>query len=102
MAINEGRQNRRIIENRSGNESPAQTIPKSAAYTRITIALPTFVVLVLRQRAKDRNLTVSAVIEPLIIEGVMLDEVERMVKQSPEFKRIAMEWMRNAVTRTNP
>jgi hypothetical protein len=45
---------------------------------------------------------VSAVVEPLIIETVMLDEVGRMVKQSPEFKRIAMEWMRSAVVRKKP
>jgi hypothetical protein len=73
-----------------------------ASKQNLRLTLSTFAVLVLQQRAKDRNLTVSAIVEPLIIETVMLDEVERMVKQSPEFKRIAMEWMRNAVTRTNP
>jgi hypothetical protein len=72
------------------------------ARTRITVTLPTFAVLVLRERAKNQRVSVSTIVEPLIIEGVMLDEVERMVKQSPEFKRIAMEWMRNAATRTNP
>src|SRR4051794_16216030 len=70
-----------------------------ASTQHLRLTLSTFAVLVLRQRAKDRNVTVSAVVEPLIIEGVMLDEVERMVKQSPKFARIAKEWMRDAAAK---
>jgi hypothetical protein len=32
----------------------------------------------------------------------MLDEVERLMKQSPEFAGVAVEWMRSAVARKNP
>jgi len=72
------------------------------ARNRITVTIPTFAVFVLRERAKNQRVSVSAVVEPLILEGIMLDEVERMMKQSPEFARVATEWMRNAVARKNP
>lgn len=72
------------------------------ARTRITVTLPTFAVFVLRERAKNQHMSVSAVVEPLILEGIMLDEVERMIQQSPDFARVAVEWMRNAVARKNP
>jgi hypothetical protein len=32
----------------------------------------------------------------------MLDEVERLTKQSPEFARIAADWMPSAVASKNP
>ena len=69
---------------------------RSEAYRRITFTLPTFAVLVLRHRAKDQNVSVSAVLETLILDGVMLDEVERLIKRSPEFERVAEGWMRSA------
>ncbi|HEV7488698.1 MAG TPA: hypothetical protein VGQ65_23740 [Thermoanaerobaculia bacterium] len=102
MAINEGRQKRRITENRSRKESPAKAIAKRVAYSRITLTLSTFAVYVLRHRANEQHLTVSAIVETLILDGVMVPEVERLMKQSPEFARVAVEWMRNAVMRTNP
>jgi hypothetical protein len=43
---------------------------------------------------------VSAVVEESILEGVMLDEVERMAKASPDFARVANDWMRSAVPGT--
>jgi hypothetical protein len=64
--------------------------------TTMQVTLPTFTVLVLRQRASDRHLSVSAVVDESILDGVMLDEVERMAKASPDFARIAKEWMRSA------
>jgi hypothetical protein len=71
----------------------------STAYSRITVTLPTFAVLVLRHRAKGQHLSVSAIIEPLILDDILIDEVERLMKDSPEFARVAVEWMRNAVPR---
>jgi len=67
--------------------------------SELRVTLPTFAVLVLRQRAKDQRVRLSAVVETLILDGVMLDEVERLMKQSPEFARVAVEWMRSAVAR---
>jgi hypothetical protein len=72
------------------------------ARTRITITLPTFAVFVLRERAKNERVSVSAVVEPLILEGIMLDEVERLIKLSPGFARVATDWMRSAVARKKP
>jgi hypothetical protein len=69
------------------------------ARTRITMTLPTFVVCVLQRRAKEQRISVSAVVETLMLDHILIDEVERLMKQSPEFKRIAMEWMRNAMPR---
>lgn len=69
------------------------------AHSRITITLPVFVVLVLRHRAEDRHLSVSAIIETLVLNDILINEVERLMKQSPEFAEVAVEWMRNAVPR---
>ena len=57
----------------SGKRSPVRTT--------LRVALPTLAVLVLRQRAKDRHVNVSAVIEDMILETVMLDELQAMAKQ---------------------
>lgn len=99
MTINEGRQTRRIRETRSGNESQSQRKLGTVARSRVTVALPTFAVLVLRHRAEDQHLNVSAIVETLILDGIMLDEVERLMKQSPAFARVAKDWMRHAVVR---
>jgi hypothetical protein len=63
------------------------------------VTLPTFAVLVLQHRANEQHVTVSAIVETLILDGVMVPEVERLMKQSPEFASVAKEWMRNAVPR---
>ena len=98
MNINEGRQKRRIRETRSGKESQSRRKRKRIASSRVAITLPAFAVFVLRHRAKDQHLTVSAIIESLVLDDILIDEVERLMKQSPEFARLAVEWMRNAVT----
>jgi len=72
---------------------------RESLYSAIRVRLPTFAILVLRRRAADQKSSVSAVVEALILDEILLDEVERMVKQSPEFKRVAIEWMREAVVR---
>ena len=98
MNINEGRQKRRISETRSGKESQSQRNRGTFASSRLAITLPTFAAFVLRHRAKDQRISVSAIIETLVLDDILLDEVERLMKQSPEFARLAVEWMRNAVT----
>jgi hypothetical protein len=69
---------------------------KAQPGTAIRVTLPTFAVLVLRQRASDRNLSMSALVEALILENIMIDEVERMMKESSDFARIAVDWFRDA------
>lgn len=71
------------------------------AHSRITITLPMFTVLVLRHRVKDRHLSVSAIVGQLILDDILIDEVDRLMKLSPEFKEVALEWMRNAPPRKN-
>src|SRR5438270_6408442 len=99
MAINEGRQNRRITENRSGRGSQAQTIPKSAVYSRITVNLPTFAVLMLRRFAEresgkhGRAETVSTLLEGWILVLINPREINKAAKASPEFKRLATAWV---------
>jgi hypothetical protein len=65
----------------------------------LPVTLPAFVVRILQRRAKDRNITVSAVIEESILDGIMLDEVQRMAEQSPDFARIARLWIRSERTK---
>jgi hypothetical protein len=70
-----------------------------AASNSITVTLPAFVVRVLQRRANDRNLSVSAVVEESILDGIMLDEVQRMAELSPDFARIAKAWIRSEVAK---
>jgi hypothetical protein len=72
---------------------------KRAPCSRLRVTIPTFAVYVLQQRATDQNVSVSAVVEALILDGVMVDEVEHLMKRSPVFARVAVEWMRSAVVR---
>ena len=65
----------------------------------LQVTLPAFVVRILQRRAKERELTVSAVIEESILVGIMLDEVGRMAEQSPDFARIAKAWIRSEVAK---
>jgi hypothetical protein len=71
--------------------------PPSRSVLRVT--LPAFAVLVLRQRARDKRLSVSVVVEELILANIMTDELQAMTRQSPDFARMAEEWFRSAITR---
>jgi len=65
----------------------------------IEVVLPPFIVRVLERRAKDRGMSVSALVEESILDGIMLDEVQRMAEQSPDFARIARVWIRSERTK---
>lgn len=99
MTINEGRQNRRIHKSGSGKESGARTIQKSAVYSRITVTLPTFAILMLRRFAEQRNdkcdgtETVSTILEGWILALLSAAELNKAAKASPEFKRVATAWV---------
>lgn len=65
----------------------------------LRVTLPAFVVRILQRRAKERELTVSAVVEESILDGIMLDEVQRMAERSPDFARVAKAWIRSEVAK---
>jgi hypothetical protein len=65
----------------------------------IQVTLPAFVVRILQRRATDRKLSVSTVVEESILDGIMLDEVQRMAELSPDFARIAKTWIRSEVAK---
>jgi hypothetical protein len=58
----------------------------------LQVTLPTWIVLLLRQRAKDRKQSVSAVLETILLDHIMLDEVGTMARRSPAFARSFTEW----------
>jgi hypothetical protein len=74
-------------------------IRKSAVYSRITVTLPTFAILMLRQFAKresgkrGRAETVSTLLEGWILALLSPREIEKAAKASPEFRRIAAAWV---------
>jgi hypothetical protein len=70
-----------------------------AENTVLRVTLPTFAALVLQQRAKDQRVTVSAILEPVILENILLGEVGRMARESPDFARAANDWLRSEVAR---
>lgn len=68
-------------------------------YRTIRVELPTFAVIALRKRARDRGKPVSSLVERLILEDLMVDEVGAMIADSPDFARMFSEWFRHATTR---
>ncbi len=77
----------------------AETGDRNSTHSVFPVTLPPFIVRVLERRAEERNLTVSAVVEESILDGIMLDEVQRMAEQSPDFARIAKVWIRSEVAK---
>ena len=71
--------------------------PDRKATRAVRVTLPTFAVLVLEQRARNGRLNVSAVIEELILETIVLDELQADGEAIREFARIAEDWFRDAV-----
>jgi hypothetical protein len=72
---------------------------RPALHSDLRIKIPAFAALVLRQRAKDRGESVSAVVEALILEGIMVDELGAMMLRSRDFAASVEAWFRYAVTR---
>jgi hypothetical protein len=76
-----------------------------ATHDDLQVTLPTWIVLLLRQRAKDRKQPVSAVLEAILLDHVMLDEVGTMARRSRAFARAFTEWFslaRGKARRRNP
>ena len=71
----------------------------------LQVTLPTWIALLLRQRAKDRKQPVSTVLEAILLDHVMLDEVGAMARRSPAFAPAFTEWFslaRGKARRRNP
>jgi len=67
-------------------------------YTAIYVRLPTFAFLILRHRARKTRKSFAAMVEGLILDNILMDEVQAMVSQSPDFALIAEDWFRWAIT----
>ncbi len=75
-------------------------VTRKEAYSRVTITIPTFAVIMLRQFAKRRNEkqgggaeTVSTVLESWILPLLSTREIAKAGKDSPEFERAAEAWI---------
>lgn len=77
-------------------------IRREAAYSRITVTLPTVIIITLRQLVKDANekhpngerWCVSALIEKWLFATITENELENVAVKAPGFKRAAKAWMR--------
>jgi hypothetical protein len=78
---------------RNRHPEPPKPPPSRCSYNRYTPAAED------GRRAKDQHITISDAIEAAILENIMVPEVERMMKRSPEFARIAKDWMQSAKIR---
>jgi hypothetical protein len=67
-------------------------------YTAVYVRLPTFAVLILRHRARRTRKSFAAIVEGLILDNILMDEVQAMVKESPDFALTAEDWFRWSIT----
>ena len=72
---------------------------ESSAYATLTVKLPSFAVLALRKRARDSSSSVSSLVERLVLEDLMVDELQALIAESPDFARAFSVWFRHATTR---
>jgi hypothetical protein len=68
-------------------------------YSELRVKLPAFAADILRQRAREGGESVSAVVESLVLEGVMVDELRAVMERSPELAASVEAWFRFAVAR---
>ncbi len=78
-------------------------IRREAAYSRITVTLPTFIVITLRHLVKDTNekhpewkekWSISALFERWLSDTLTRNELENVAIKVPGFERAAKAWMR--------
>lgn len=75
---------------------------RGEAYSRITVTLPTFIVITLRHLVKDANdknpersqWCVSALMERWLFDTITKNELEKVAINAPGFKRAAEAWMK--------
>jgi hypothetical protein len=80
-----------------------QTITRGEAYSRITVTLPTFILITLRHLVKDANekhpewkekWSISALFERWLSDTITKNELENVAVGAPGFERAAKAWMR--------
>jgi hypothetical protein len=77
-------------------------VRRSDAYSRITVTLPTFIIITLRHLVKDANdkhpdrerWCVSALLERWLSDTITKNELEKVAVNAPGFERAAEAWMR--------
>jgi hypothetical protein len=76
---------------------------RSDAYSRITVTIPTFIIITLRQLVKDANekhpewkekWCVSALFERWLSDTITKNELENVAVNAPGFERAAKAWIR--------
>jgi hypothetical protein len=73
---------------------------KHPLHTDLPVTLPTWIALLLRQRAKDRKQSLSAVLEAILLDHIMLDEVGAMARRSRAFARSFTDWFTLVTAKT--
>lgn len=63
-------------------------------YSRLTVTLPTFLIIALRELVKDSEYSVSELLEGWLTKAFSTEDLERIASKSPEFKRAAEAWLR--------
>jgi hypothetical protein len=77
-------------------------------YSRLTVTLPTFIIITLREMVKDENekhpdntpWTISLLLERWLMKAFGKERVKLwndIAEKSPEFKRAAEAWLRSEV-----
>jgi hypothetical protein len=77
-------------------------IARAEAYSRITVTLPTFIIITLRHLVKDANdkhpdrekWCVSALLERWLSDTITKNELEKVAVNAPGFERVAEAWMK--------
>lgn len=79
-----------------------KTITRGEAYSRITVTLPTVIIIILRQLMKDANRkrpsrerwSISPLLERWLFDAITKNDLEKVAVKAPGFKRAALAWVR--------
>jgi hypothetical protein len=77
----------------------SKPIAKREAYSRITVTLPTFIVIIVQQVVKRANEkspgeSLSSILERFLLHTFTAEEYTKAGEEWPEFKRAAEAWIR--------
>lgn len=73
---------------------------RGEAYSRVTISIPTFAIIIVRRLVKHANekrpgsWSISSLLESWLLPTFSADEMTALGKVSPEFKRAAKAWVK--------
>ena len=62
-------------------------------YSRLTVTLPTFVIIALRELVKDSEHSVSELLTGWLLKSFSVEDLDKIVARSPEFKQAARAWI---------